>query len=125
MDDPAKAKKRAEYLGNGTTTLQHITGNIAADAAAETGAGAHNIPPLVIAEAEDRAHITALMQHHLVASWAHWIAHTNGVATDRDYQAAIAQLEQDTNAPTEDYLDELHNAARALGLTLLLFLPAL
>ena len=91
--------------------LQHISGNVAADAAADEGTSAHNIPVDVRLEAEDREQLAIAVQNHLVASWAQWIRHSKGAAVDANHNAVITQLLSTDSSASEDFFDEImmHN----------------
>ena len=91
LDDPDNKDKKSKYLREGVTTPQHIEGNVAADAVADEGASAHNIPIDVRLEAEDRLQLTVAVQRHLVASCSQWIQHSKGIAVDAD-QHQIAEI---------------------------------
>ena len=67
LDEKNKRSKRAQYLKDGTITIQYINGNNTADELADSGASMHNIDPYITVAARDRGRITAVVQDHLVA----------------------------------------------------------
>ena len=66
----------------------------------------------VLLAAEDRAHLTAAVQQHLVVSWDQWIKHSVGKAADQDNDAVMAQLMQMDSATVEDFFDEIQDNAQ-------------
>ena len=61
-------------INNGTTTLEHVRGNVFADLLARRGTLGHDLNASEIVLAQERAGLTALTQTHLIKSWAEWIS---------------------------------------------------
>ena len=84
-----KRAKKLEAIEKGITDEWHIAGNHVADRLADGGASMHAVDPFVVTQAGDRAELTALVQVHLVLSWANWVDITKEV---KDIADAVPSL---------------------------------
>ena len=109
-DDPSDQEEMHRLINNNVTTLEHVRGNVYADLLARRGTLGHDLCASEVVLAQERAALTALVQTHLVKSWAEWITR-HGNRHDEPLINAIREVPDDMDAvwDAEDGLDPAYD----------------